>query len=288
VKPLPFFLLLNFLTSVFSVSQITHAGTVTKKSDKGVIIDFADEEVPAPNDRVFILDQNTHKEVGLVKIIKTKNSRALGKLLKGKANPGDKTDLAPADPESDENREPAEETNMVQTTTRNSKNHISRISYGIGADYVYTYVYLKTELGEGSVSGSGFGLRGAIDAPLSADYALFSSVSLHPLTFSDEANGVPTTTTTYMALDVIGRYIFDKRHEGIWLGGGLGYYLPISSDIKPKPTSEITLIGCAGFNLRLSRDYLTLKTDFVMYPNKNSNGQSTQAFQFVLGGVYFF
>jgi hypothetical protein len=272
---------------------MSQAGTVTKNSDRKVILDFEGEDVPAPNDRVFVLDQSTHKEIGLVEIIKTKGSRALGKLLKGAAKPGDTTDLAKK-AKKQEDRVPADEdTNVVSEPRTEERRTTSRMSFGAGADFVYTSIFLKNDVGEGGATGNGFALRGYIDASLGSDWAILGSLGLHPVnaqtsTQSGAVSFEYKNNTNYLAMEGVARYLLDKRQQGLWIGGGLGYFIPMSSNIDPKPSSELALVGSAGFNVKVSRRYFSLKGDFVMFTPKSESGTSAQGMQFILGGAYFF
>ncbi len=288
MQTLPFFLFILIASSF--VAEICSAGTITKNSDKKVILDFEGETVPAPKDRVYVLDQTTHKEIGLVEIIKVKENRALGELVKGNAKPGDTTDTAPVAQKSDEERKPAEvNKKKLMGSTRNEKPHTSRRSYGVGLDFVYTSMYLKNTTGEGSITGNGFGIRGAVDIPLNSNWLILSSVGLHPLNVTSTTSGFTyTLSTNYLAFESIYRYVLDKRHEGLWLGGGLGLYFLMSSNAIPKPSTEVTFLGSGGYNMRLSRDYLTLKMDVVLFRNKTIGSSTTQTFQLVFGGIYFF
>lgn len=294
MKTLPFFLFNISLVGSISLSISSWAGTVTKNTDdKKIILDFEGETVPSANDQIYVLDQNTHKEIGLVKIVKVKGARALGKLLKGKAKPGDTTDLALSKKsENEEDREPADDSTMNHATGKNKrgKHSASRISYGVGGDFVYTSMYIKNDIGEGAVSGNGFGIKGAMDIPITPDWLVFSSLGIHPLNVTSTTSGYTMNLSiNYLAIEGIFRYVLEKRQEGLWLGGGLGYYIPMSSNVEgTKPKSQMTLLGSVGYNMRMSRDYFTLKGDFVVFQSENSGGSTTQTFQVVLGGVYFF
>lgn len=288
MQTLPFFLFI-FITSSF-IADVCYAGTITKNSDKKIILDFEGETVPAPKDRVYVLDQTTHKEIGLVEIIKVKESRALGELVKGSAKPGDTTDTATTDHKRDEERTPAEvNKKKLMGISRNEKTHSSRLSYGGGLDFVYTSMYLKNTTGEGSITGNGFGVRGAIDIPLNSNWLILSSVGLHPLNVTSTTSGFNySLSSNYLAFEGVFRYVLDKRHEGLWMGGGLGFYVPMSTNSTIKATNDLTLLGSGGYNMRLSRDYLTLKMDVVLFQNKTIGSSTTQTFQLVFGGIYFF
>lgn len=284
MRILPFLL---FITS-FYFSSLALSGTVAKSTNRKVIVDFDGETIPEPNSRIYILDQETHKEVGLVEIQKVKGTRALGKILKGRANPGDTTDIAQSRKHREEEREPADESQVTHTISR-PKNRTSYVTYGVGADFIYTSMYLKNSDGDGSVTGNGLGVRAAIEYPMSYNWVLSGSLGLHPLNVTSTTSGYDfTVATNYLGTEAIARYALDKRNEGLWLGGGLGYYFPMSSNLSTKPKSELTFIGSVGFNLRLSRDYLMVKSDFIMFQNSTIGDSSTQTFQVTFGGVYFF
>lgn len=280
---------------IFGASPFVLAGTVTKISEDKVVVDFSGETIPKISDKVVILDQSSHQEVGVISIIKTKDSRALGKLVHGTAKPGDATDLM-AKSKHDDARIPAdqgsERNNFESIPSGRKRKRIVRKSmyYGVGADFVYTYVTLKTSGNSGSLDGNGFGLSGVIDYSINPNWILQGRVGWHPFNMQSTADS-PTVTSiksTYLALGAIARYSFDNSiNNGIWLGGGLNYLIPMSSNVSPK-TNEITFVASAGYNMKLGLNYFTIKGDYLMFQPKSSSGVSYQSSQFVLGGIYFF
>lgn len=279
---------------IHTISLHIWAGTVTKVSDEKIIVDFNGESVPVINDKVVILDQSTHKEVGTIVILKTKDSRALGKLVNGSAKPGDATDVV-SKVKKEEDRIPAEQSSRealesVPSGRRRKKISRKSFSFGAGADFVYTYVNLKSTGSSGSLDGNGFGLSGYIDYSLNPSWVLQGRVGWHPFNMQSTAQSqtIPTITTTYLAMGGIARYAFNSiASEGLWMGGGLEYFLNMSSNVSPK-TNELGFVASTGYNMKLSLNYFTLKGDFIMFQPKNSSGVSFQAMQFILGGIYFF
>lgn len=281
-------------------SLYVNAGTVTKFTDGKVIIDFNGESIPSPNDKVVILDQSTHNEIGLVQIIKTKDSRALGKILKGSARPGDATDII-AGKNREEERNPADEGSVDPLISSKQKRKKVRsksaLRYGLGAHIVYTTVNIKSTNSSGALDGNGFGFNASIDYSLTPTWMLLGSLGLHPYNMNSgpQSASVSSNTTTYLASEGIVRYAFDKKTDGLWIGGGLGYFMTMSTNASTK-TNEMTFLGSAGYNMKLSSSYLAIKGDFVMFQpktlsvevNNTTVKHSFQAYQFVLGGIYFF
>lgn len=264
------------------------AGTVTQNKNDKVIVDFAREDTPAANDRFFILDQETHKEIGIIEILKTKESRALGKLLKGKAKPGDTTDIAkPGRKKTEEDREPAE-SNVVNTRNRRAGGERSsgkKSNFGVGLNFVFTSVYIKNSVGDGAVTGSGFGVRGFFDMPFSSSsgpgFNLTASAGIHPFNvkstiaeFSYEVNG------TLLALEGVVRYAFERRNQGFWIGGGIDLMTPINSTTTEKPKSQTAPVGSGGINFKTGSGFISIRGDFFLLPSNS--------YQMALGGAYFF
>lgn len=281
--------LLPFIPLITFSSFIAVAGNVTKVTDKKIILEFNNEPMPPLKSKVMILDQDSHKEIGYVEIIKTKDNRALGHLKKGKAKPGDTADIALSKRLND-HREPAKEgSNDILLDQKDKKRHAgSRWRYGVGTEFINTQMMIKSSNNSGTLDGNGFGVRAAMEYSFTRDWILFSSLGLHPLNMTSTASEVKSISTNYLGADGIIRYAFDKRTEGLWLGGGAGYYLTMSSNLSPKPVNDFVLIASAGYNIRFARNYFSLKGDFVMFPSKKFNGYTYQAYQFVIGGVYFF
>lgn len=285
--PLPF--LLSFLSLITLSSSLVVAGTVTKASGKKIILEFNNEPMPPLKSKVTILDQDSHKEIGYVEIVKTKDQRALGILKKGAAKPGDTADIAVSNV-LDDHREPAKvNSNEYLANQKEKKKRTgSRLSYGVGTEFVNTQMMLKSSKNSGTLDGNGFGVRGAVEYAFTREWILLTSVGLHPLNMTSTSTEVSSISTNYLGTEGIVRYAFDKRTEGIWIGGGAGYYLTMSSNLSPKPASDFVIIASAGYNVRLAHNYFALKGDFVMFPSKSFNGYTYQAYQFVIGGVYFF
>jgi hypothetical protein len=263
------------------------AGTVTKTSENKIVLEFNNEPVPSVKSKVIILDQESHKEIGFVEIVKVKETRALGLLKKGSAKPGDTADISISSHK--DYREPAKEnTSEILDPSRNERKRVSRISYGVGAELVNTQIMLKTTDNSGTLDGNGFGLRGVMEYSFSPSWILFGSLGLHPLVMASNVADVSSINTNYLATEGIVRYAFEKRSEGLWIGGGAGYYLTMSSNIKPKPANEFVFIGSAGYNIKLSNTYFSLKGDLVWFSSKKSGNFTYQPYQYVVGGVYFF
>lgn len=299
MRALPFFIFTIVLLNAFGISNPVLAGTVSKSSDNKVIIDFEGESIPNPNDRFYVLDQSSHKEIGIVQIIKIKGSRALAKLLKGKAKPGDSTDVAQSgkkgraqkqvakntadDSGESDDREPAQSS---RSRSSRSERGGGSGSFGVGANFIYTSFYLKMPdgSGEGSISGTSFGFRAAYDMPMSSSFALHFAGGYHTSAASTAIDGnTYKFQASYLALEGIGRLSLEGRQkEGLWIGGGLGLYSPISYDktSATKPSTEVGLIGSGGYNLRFGREFAAIKGDFIMLKDNT--------FQVVAGGVYFF
>lgn len=264
------------------------AGTVTKASGKKIILEFNNEPMPPLKSKVMILDQDSHKEIGFVEIVKTQDKRALGLLKKGAAKPGDTADIVVSNGQNDY-REPAKDnSNESFANQKNKRRAKSRISYGVGTEFINTQMMLKSSNNSGTLDGNGFGVRGAAEYSFTPEWILLASLGLHPLNMTSTSSEVSSISTNYLGAEGIVRYAFDKRTEGIWLGGGAGYYLTMSSNLSPKPANDFVIIASTGYNIRLARNYFSLKGDFVMFPSKKFNGYTYQAYQFVIGGVYFF
>lgn len=264
------------------------AGTVTKISEKRVIVEFNNGSLPPLKAKVVILDQETHKEIGYIEIVRVKDTRALGVLKEGSAKPGDTADIA-ASSAMDDRREPAKaNSNAAPPNNRKEKKRGSRLVYGAGAGFVNTQMMIKTANNSGSLAGNGFALKGAVEYSLTPTWIIFGSIGLHPLVMDSGDSNVNSINTNYLGTEGIARYAFGKRNEGLWVGGGAGYYLTMSSNLTPKPTNEFGIIGSAGYNIKLSSSYFSLKGDFILLQSKKIDGYTYQPYQFAIGGVYFF
>jgi hypothetical protein len=298
VRTLPFFLLsIRFTALSLGLGLIypssSLAGKITKNQQGQVVVQFdSDEPLPKTNQRYYVLDQSSHKEIGIITITKTKDARALGQLLKGKAKPGDTTDLAKSSRKgSDDDREPAE-TNSVRTSRKSPRESGRRSNIGVGLDLVYTSFYLvipdSTALpggGEGAISGTGVGVRGYFDYAFSRSgirgLSLLASGGIHPVNAkSTEASYPFEVNVNCLRLGAQVRYSLENRRQGLWLAGGLGLLAPTSStkDLDSTAIGDLS----AGYNIRAGKGFIALKGDLIILPEPSGS------YQMALGGAYFF
>jgi len=277
---------LTGFTLIFSSAAI--AGKVTKVQDNKVILDFSNETVPQLNSHVIILDQESHQEVGVIQITKTKDNRVLGLIKKGSAKPGDTGDIAPASSHTNPRVPAKDNSSEIFLGGNKEKRKVSRWSYGFGAELINTQMQIKTSGNSGSLTGNGFGIRGVFEYALTSSWITQASLGLHPLVMNSDDSAIQKINTNFLAVEGIVRYAIDKKMEGLWIGGGAGYYLVMSSNIKPKPTSDFGFIGSAGYNMKLGKSYFSLKGDFILLSSRKSGDYTMQPYQFAVGGIYFF
>jgi hypothetical protein len=292
---------IKFIISVYSLSvsfvcSSAIAGSVEKITGAKVIFNFDGESAPSPGDKYFILDNSSNKEIGLFQVLKIKGNRALGKLLKGRGKAGDSTELAQQRTPPDR-RSKNESSAMVRPNPRVEAQGSRQMFYGFGADFIMTSRYLNlASVGAGSFAGNAIGYRFVVDYPIKPPWVLLGSVGIHPFSVSGTATLDSEAfnykeTASYIAVEALARYLLEGRTEGLWVGGGLGLYLPssFSSTISTeKSKTEVTPIGSAGYNMRLGRKFTTFKVDVVNFPSKSSGMDfSKQTFQLVLGAIYF-
>lgn len=282
----------------YSFSPV-QAGTVESLKGAKVIFDFNGEAAPNPGDKYFILDSHSNKEIGLVQVLKIKGARALAKLIKGRGRAGDATELAQEKVERHRRKESEEssESAMIRPQNRNDHQGAGIKVYGVGIDLTMTSRYLNLpSVGSGSFAGNAIGYRFVVDYPLAPPWVLLGSVGIHPFSVSGTASLDSTSfaykeSHSYLAIEALGRYLLEGRTTGVWIGGGLGLYLPSSSSStlsSEKAKTEILPIGSVGYNMKYGPKFVTFKADVVNFPSKSSGLDLTkQTFQLVLGAIYF-
>jgi RNase P/RNase MRP subunit p29 len=272
------------LSSLIGFSSMGIAGTVTNKTANQVLIDFQGESVPSVKSQYHVLDQSTHKEIGLVEVVQVQGTRVMSRILQGTAKPGDRTDVYWKAPsiakQTQQGRNPAE-TIPAKKALKKKTSKKGKSKFGVGVNIVYTSFYIKNELGSGSISGISGGFRVAYDIPATKWLAFTTLVGFHPQSAKAALAEVNLEkNASYLALEGLGRIIVDKSNRGFWIGGGVGYYMPIAYKGATKPNSEVDLLGSMGFNIPFGKNYLSLKGDLILLENNS--------YQMVGGGVYYF
>lgn len=249
-----------------------------------MLIDFQAEAPPIVKSQYHIINPTTQKEIGLVEITQIQGTRAMSKLLEGTAHPGDRTDIAWVAEETAKNQQeriPAESKTAPAAPKKKKTSKKGKAKFGVGANIVYTSLFVKNDIGSGAINGISGGFRVAYDYPATSWLAITALAGLHPQNAKAALADVTLEkNVNFLALEGLGRFFINKSNKGFWIGGGLGYYLPLSYKGTTKPKSEMDLIGSMGFNIPFGPTYLSLKGDMIILENNS--------FQLVGGGVYYF
>lgn len=297
----PFFILFLFFTGFFC-----DAATVTRIMDRQVVLQFQDDEIPNSGDKYYVLDQDSHEEIGLLRITKTKGNRGVAKIIKGSAKPGDQADRKQKPSiANDYERIPADET----LDHPKSKKKFRRSSFGIGINYFYATTLINAKsFADGSPAGSGAAAGSSsqfdlfYDRDLSDQWALNVGLSSHSFkTKIDDPYLTMSLSAEALMLDLIGRYSFNRNDHGLWMGGGLGF-LSVSkgaySSNHAIDTAEVTtftpkstplLDASVGYNFRVRDSFIGLRSSLILLvPPTSNDSQTLTHYHLKIGGAFYF
>lgn len=296
-----------FILLIFFISSVTSlAASVARNTNGRIILNLSESESPAIEDKYSILDQDSHKEIGLVQIKKVQGQRALAKLVKGEAKPGDQADAShKTKSDLDNERTPAD----AKPKKRSSKNKKKESYFGVGVSAINATTFISVDRfpdgadgGDGSAIGSSMALDLYWDHALSKQWALNVSISTHNYKTSvDDANLQMEIAAEGFLVDLIGRYYFNRQINGLWLGGGLGYFIAskgsytsnhsvTEEDITPfVPVSTPLFDGSAGYNMKVGDLAFGLRSTLLLFlsPQKNDYQTLTNYHLKVSGALYF-
>lgn len=275
------FSILLVVAATFGFAPMSFAAQVVKVKGKSALINLQGQAVSA-GDRFFATENGKNK--ALLQIAKVSGDKAIAKVLKGTANPGQS--LAPASGGGGGSSRPAraERSNGIRSTDVSGK---SRSYWGLMLGYAMDTMNVNVKkytdgsaFGTAALSGTGFAVKGLFD------YEIFPQVWFRGLVGVDMFNvsgdskcGVNNAQTCdaklmYGAADFIGRYVFTAGNFRPWLGLGIGLLFPASKSATALDASSIgttnVILPTAGFDFFISPTmYIPVSVEYGLLPKSD-------------------
>lgn len=317
MKTLAALLSLFFLTQVYSPAL---AGEIRGVRGKKISVELNDDEHVFINQRLVVTSSESGEPTAVIEITKKKGKLVFGKVLKGSVRIGDSTSLAEGDkPQStpeitshsekvhaSNNEEPRDlasqndEANNPfysydEAPNKGRKSSLGRWGFGLGI--TPTTIQVSDGSKENSLKGTNFVVRVLYDKPIKKAVNLLLGASLLPLagSQSDDTLGTAKVDASYYAFEANGRLGFtsDPRQGG-WLGGGINILLAANSTssnvIDPNSMGGTRWLFQlnAGYNTKMSSDYLMFRGDMLIYPQSTMGDTYVRITQYVFSAIYFF
>lgn len=231
---------LAFLFVIFIASPgAVFAAEVTKVKGKSVLVDLKGDSA-APGDTFYGIKANG-KRGAIIKIVKVKGEKAIGKVSKGKADTGMKLEFKPAKTKvAAKNEEAAEDDGAAETPATSGRSF-----WGGQAGLTMDKMTAKIDdASSTSMSGMGFSAKGLFD------YELFPRVWFRGTTGIESFNvssgdyctsgAACNAKLMYLSFDFIGRYVFSEGKVRPWLGGGVGLLFPVTKSASALDSASIS------------------------------------------------
>lgn len=272
------------LALLMVISFPLFAAEVIKVKGKGVLVELKGD--PAVNGDIFYLISPDGKRVGIIKISKVKGDKAIGKLAKGRAEPGFTLEFKPnktakasggggggshmASPSMDDG-------------STSSKRSYWGAMVGFSMDSMsvsVTETGTNKDLGTVAMSGNGYAAKGLFDYELFSQIWFRGTSGIEMLNFAGDSKcGVTnkeacTAKLMYLTFDFIGRYVFGQGSFRPWAGGGMGLLFPASKDATALDPSSISttnvILLAGGFDYFLSPTmYIPISIEYGLLPKSD-------------------
>lgn len=272
--------------SIISFSTPSFAGKILKVKGKNVVIDVSGEDVSSGS-KIDIYKNNKRRGVVKIRKINKKKTKALGRIILGKAKQGW---LATNNPPLEEGLEGAK-------TVESKMNRSKKLNYGalFGFSMDSMTISLSSDV---DLSGSGFSIKGGFDYQIGSSFQIRGKTGAEMFSASGDntnatvANGECSSCEvdiTYFTLEGLGQYYLSKNKYSFWIGGGAALAHPLSSssnaiDANSLSTTTALQFG-GGMDIRLkSGSYIPLEVLYSSLPKSDS----VQATYITLSAGYFF
>jgi hypothetical protein len=285
---------LALLTRVFSIFIIgsvlfaspVFAAEVAKIKGKSALIDLKGEPA-APGDMFYALSDDG-KRRGIIKISKVKGDKAIGKIVKGKADVGMSLELRPAS--GGKSSAVAASDSGDSPTSDDSAAEGKKMHWG--AIFGITQTSMKAQVndfddstqvfGSTSMTGMSYSAKGLFDYELFPRIWFRGSSGLEGVDVSGSSicgsgnNNACTAQIWYLSFDFLGRYVFAEPTAKWrpWAGAGVEMLFPLSKKASALNTKTITttsvMLVSGGVDWQLSpKYYIPISLEYGIFPSSS-------------------
>lgn len=291
--------LLLSLLLLFSTS-LAYSATVTQVKGKQVLIDMEGDSA-SEGDEFFLINPDTEKKVGMVRVKRAKGSKAIAMVIKGRAAEG-YTLEANSDDMDEDSEEVVESRSSRKGRGSSGAGNLKSLknSFGIMGGYLMNTMNADvsynnngtTTKSSASMTGSGFGFGGFFDFVFSPSIAIHTVAAMEQFSAKGTVTNPACTGTTactadinYLSLYGMGKWYLTQGGFRFWLGGGGGYLLALSKKSTALNENQISsnsvITGAIGGDLQLSKkNYIPISLEMNMFPASETVKASQMAIKF--------
>jgi hypothetical protein len=299
------FLLLTLTLTEFRAE----AATVSEVRGKKIILRVESGEQIQARQKFNIEDPDSGRNLGQVEITRRRGSRAVAKLLKGRAKTGavtvslrsrrhrDDSFVDKDDEYRSRRRTPASLDNPFENTQSYQGNeapnaHPRKARWGFGMGITPTTIRVSDSTGSNTLRGNNFLVRVAYDKPFHRKFTIMLGAGLFPIsgTQADDSLGTAKMEAEFLSFEGNLRlHPTGNAQQGPWFGSGLNYLRVSRASSNVVSESSITnrtvLQLSAGYNMRMGSEYLMFRGDMMMHSGADSSVSISQS---VFSAIYFF
>ena len=273
------------LALAFMVSN-AYAAQISKVKGDQVLIDGIDSDSPVTEgDKFFVMIDG--KKKGLVEITKAKGTKAIGKIVKGKAEAN--AELQAASAPAPKKVAKSSKRGKGKSKKKKSEDDDSPLAglfwgglLGIGMDS-QSVTITNTTTQTVSMSGMGYNLRAFADMPFTDQFGGIARVGIEQMNLSGSSGA--STTITYLSGDILARFDIIQGTFVPFVAAGVSINMPVaqSSTVLGTIASVMTFPIDAGFRYSLDTDmYIIGLAEYMYFPSSANVSTSVIA---VRGGL---
>lgn len=258
-------------------SAVSSAQIIKTVKDQKVLIELQGAQVE-PGQDFFAVDASGKKKA-IVKIKQIKNDKAIGEVIKGKAEvnltlQGRKGALPKGD-----------SANASASSHRRFKGTWGALgSYGM--DKMDAAFATNNVNYTASMQGTGFGAFGFYEIPMSPEFILRATAGIEQFVATSsvsaaDGTGVCSNGTTsncnvnimYLSGYGTARYNLINGSTKLWVGAGLGYLFAASSSstvLKTDGLSTYVIVPSLGVDIPFKKNFIPVVLDYVMFPDSST------------------
>lgn len=262
-------------------NSLAYSATVTQTKGAKVLISLEGDSVSV-DEEFYLVNPATGKRAAIIKIIQTKNDKAVGEVIKGKGNTGytlearvSASSLTPTTTTSTENYEPPGHLRMLKDSYGLS---VGYILDSMDADVTYKDSYGITRKTAASMTGNGFALNGFYDYAFVSDFIAHIVAGVEQFNVAGTAADAGCTLSTqcdakinYLSTYALLKwYPLQGKYRG-WIGAGAGYMFALSKSSTALNESQISTnqvyTAAVGSDIQMDRNnYLPLSLEYNLFP----------------------
>jgi hypothetical protein len=244
----------------FLSTQSVFAARVTQVKGTQVLIDLEGDDANSVVGKKFIMMVGDKKRA-IIEITKAKNTKAIGKILKGKAEV-DGTLVAVGGKSSSGGGK------KKRTAKSDSSGGATDETYGFLVGMNMANQSVTSGSKTNAMAGNGFSLKGFGDYPIMGDLSLLGRAGVEQFNVT---GGSKSTALMYLVGDLLVKYRFSEGSFSPFALGGLGLHYPISKSSDAIDTSVLSVTtviilgGGANFTIN-DTSYATASIEYGYFP----------------------